>query len=343
MINDLLKRTLICFFSDLRESNVVLKLTTIETAGFGDQADKSESFLPIVNYIDAQFEAYLREETKMPRQLHLYQDTRVHVCLYLISPSGHSLTPLDIVTMKALQSKVNIIPVIAKADTLGPKEIRRFKAVIREELLENGIEIYQFPEDDEAVAELNRSMSAQLPFTVIGSTERVQVGQKMVRGREYLWGKVEVENERHCDFVKLREMMLSTNMEDLRETTHDDYYEAYRRRRLTEMGMESNDDADKEDVVEIYQRLYDNHCEEMKNDEEQLRQAYLERVTKKDDELKALKEQAQERYELMMKELELEEKKLEDRRAALNLEMFEYTERNRHKVEDKKKRWQKKK
>ncbi|TRY66047.1 hypothetical protein DNTS_002685 [Danionella cerebrum] len=38
-----------------------------------------------------------------------------------------------------------------------------------------------------------------------------------------------VENESHCDFVKLREMLIRVNMEDLREQTHARHYELYRR------------------------------------------------------------------------------------------------------------------
>ena len=46
-----------------------------------------------------------------------------------------------------------------------------------------------------------------------------------------------VENENHCDFVRLREMLIRTNMEDLRETTHHRHYELYRRCKLQEMGF----------------------------------------------------------------------------------------------------------
>jgi len=51
-----------------------------------------------------------------------------------------------------------------------------------------------------------------------------------------------VENENHCDFVRLREMLIRTNMEDLRETTHYKHYELYRRCKLHEMGF-SDDEA----------------------------------------------------------------------------------------------------
>lgn len=48
---------------------------------------------------------------------------------------------------------------------------------------------------------------------------------------------VSVENENHCDFVKLREMLICVNMEDLREQTHTRHYELYRRCKLEEMGF----------------------------------------------------------------------------------------------------------
>lgn len=64
------------------------------------------SYRPIVDYIDAQFESYLQEELKIRRSLFDYHDTRVHVCLYFITPTGHSLKSLDLVTMKKLDSKV---------------------------------------------------------------------------------------------------------------------------------------------------------------------------------------------------------------------------------------------
>ena len=54
-------------------------------------------------------------------------DNRVQCCLYFIAPSGHGLKPLDIEFMKRLHEKVNIIPLIAKADTLTPEECQQFK------------------------------------------------------------------------------------------------------------------------------------------------------------------------------------------------------------------------
>ncbi|XP_041740904.1 septin-8-B-like [Coregonus clupeaformis] len=74
-----------------------------------------------------------------------------------------------------------------------------------------------------------------LPFAVVGSTEEVIVGNKMVKACQYPWGIVQVENESHSDIVKLREMLICVNMEDLREQTHTRHYELYCRCKLEEI------------------------------------------------------------------------------------------------------------
>lgn len=75
-------------------------------------------------------------------------------------------------------------------------------------------------------------------MAVIGSSELVKVGTKFTKGRHYEWGTVSVENESHCDFIKLRDMILSTNMIDLIELTHTKHYQLYRAQRLREMGFQ---------------------------------------------------------------------------------------------------------
>ena len=39
----------------------------------------------------------------------------------------------------------------------------------------------------------NSEMNAQMPFAVVGSTDFVRVGNKMVRARQYPWGTVQGE------------------------------------------------------------------------------------------------------------------------------------------------------
>ncbi|MBZ3884765.1 Septin-11 [Sciurus carolinensis] len=207
----------------------------VNTVGFGDQITKDNSCKPIVGYIVAQFEAYLQEELKIKHSLFNYHDTRIHACLYFITPVGHSLKSLDMVTMKKLDNKVNSILIIAKADSIAKNELHKFKSKIVSELVSSGIQIYQFPTDEETVAEINATMSMHLLFAVVGSTEEVEIGDKTVKARKYPWGMVQVENENHCDFVKLQEMLISVTMENLQEQTHALNYRLYQCCKLEEL------------------------------------------------------------------------------------------------------------
>lgn len=58
------------------------------------------------------------------------------------------LKPLDVEFMKQLHNKVNIVPVIAKADVLTKKEMQRLKKKVMDEIEANGIRIYSLPECD---------------------------------------------------------------------------------------------------------------------------------------------------------------------------------------------------
>lgn len=309
---------------ELQESSVRLKLTVVDTVGFGDQINKEDSWKPIVDYIDAQFESYLQEELKIKRSLHTYHDTRIHLCLYFIAPTGHSLKALDLVTMKKLDSKVNIIPVIAKADTITKVELHKFKAKIMCELRTNGVQIYQFPTDDETVKEMNATMNGHLPFAVVGSNDEVKVGNKMVKARQYPWGTVQVENENHCDFVKLREMLIRTNMEDLRETTHKTHYELYRRHKLEEMGFSDNESKS---LSETYELKRQQHLSELQKKEEEMRQTFVIRVKEKEAELKDAEKELHARFEALKKQHNEEKKKLEESKRKLEDETNLFNQR----------------
>jgi septin 7 len=50
---------------------------------------------------------------------------------------------------------------------------------------------------------------SKIPFAIVGSNTAVKTRDgRIVRAREYPWGVIEVDNEEHCDFVKLRQMLI---------------------------------------------------------------------------------------------------------------------------------------
>lgn len=308
--------------------NIKFQLTIVDTVGYGDQINKEDSFKSVVDNIDQQFESFLQEELKIKRSLTQFHDSRIHVCLYFICPTGHGLKSIDLVCMKKLDKKVNIIPIIAKADTISKAELQKFKAKIVEEIRSNGVEIYQFPTDDESVAEVNSTMNTHVPFAVVGSTEMVRCGNKNVRARQYPWGIVQVENENHCDFVKLREMLIRTNMEDMREKTHTRHYELYRQMRLEQMGFT---DVDSDNKPVSFQQTFEakrsTHLADLQSKEEAVRQMFVVRVKEKEAELKDAEKDLHAKFDKLKKDHADEKRKLEDARKKLEDEFVEFNRR----------------
>merc|ERR1711990_1028414 len=85
----------------LKENGIQLNLTVIDTPGFGDSVNNDKCWEPIQEFIDLQFDNYLNQESRVQRPVHI-PDTRVHICLYFIAPTGHGLKPIDIEFMRRL-------------------------------------------------------------------------------------------------------------------------------------------------------------------------------------------------------------------------------------------------
>ncbi|KAJ3115959.1 hypothetical protein HDU96_010753 [Phlyctochytrium bullatum] len=206
---------------EMEEDGIKLSLTVIDTPGFGDNINNEKGFHDILTYIEKQYDDILAEESRIKRNPK-FQDNRVHAVLYFIQPTGHALREIDIEFMRRLGPRVNVIPVIAKADSVTPVELAAFKKHIMEDIAHYKIPIYNFPydeeEDDEETVEENNEL-------------------------RYPWGVVEVDNSKHCDFSKLRYMLLSSHLQDLKEITHDILYENYRTEKLSaEAGGDAEDD-----------------------------------------------------------------------------------------------------
>ncbi|XP_044038069.1 septin-9 isoform X2 [Siniperca chuatsi] len=176
----------------IEEKGVKMKLTVIDTPGFGDQ----------INNVD-----WLR--------------------------------PIDVEFMKRLGKIVSIVPVIAKADTLTIEERQEFKERIRQDLADSGIRVYPQKEYDEDPEERirNDSIRETIPFAVVGTDKEHQVNGNKVLGRKTKWGIIEVENVAHCEFANLRDLLIRSHLQDLKDVTHNIHYETYRVRRLNESNM----------------------------------------------------------------------------------------------------------
>lgn len=300
----------------LKEQNVNLLLTVVDTPGFGSSIDQSNCWQPIADYVESRYEEYLNAETRLHRT-HI-PDNRVHCCLYFIYPSGHSLKPIDILFMQNLHDKVNIIPVIAKADTLTPEELVQFKKNVLNEISQNQIKVYEFPNcDDEDDFKQQKQFKARIPFAVVGSNCVYEVNGERKRGRKYPWGIVEVDNLDHCDFVALRKMLIKYYMLDMIDWTNNMHYENYRCRKLTGIGNERIGkpvkESNKNPLAQMEEEKKE-HEAKMKKMEMEMEQVFEMKVKEKMQKLKDSEADLEKRHEQMNKALEQQRQELEERR-----------------------------
>ena len=97
---------------------------------------------------------------------------------------------------------------------------------------DNGIKLYNFENTKHEGARLG-SEEEQPPFAVVASNTLTSLGDgRVVRGREYPWGCVNIEDKEHCDFSSLQSLLWAYNTQDLIDTTHLQHYERFRCDRL---------------------------------------------------------------------------------------------------------------
>ena len=148
-------------------------------------------------------------------------------------------------------------------------------------------------DDDDTVAE-NQEMIARIPFAIVGSNMEFEVGGKKVRGRKYPWGVIEVDNEDHCDFIKLRQMLIRTHMEDLKEYTNDVLYENYRAQKLGAVGgaQAYYTSADSTNPLAKYEEEKKAHEAKLAKMENEMRQVFQQKVAEKEARLKQTEDEA---------------------------------------------------
>ncbi|OAV90827.1 hypothetical protein PTTG_02180 [Puccinia triticina 1-1 BBBD Race 1] len=333
--------------ADIEEAGVRLRLKVVDTPGYGDFVNNSESWKPILENIEARFDGYLEQENRVNRAKIV--DNRIHACIYFIEPTGHSfescllLPPFTshisanplLSLNRNLQTqagrcrihevsshKVNLIPVIAKSDTMTDDEIAAFKQRILADIAFHNIRIYEArryeKEDEETIAE-NEEIMRKIPFAIVGSDSEVQTADgRQCRGRQYPWGIIEVDNEEHCDFVKLRQMLIRTHMEELKDHTANVLYENYRTEKLISIGV-TQDHSVFQEVNPAAKMAEERALHEAKlaKMEAEMKMVFQQKVAEKEAKLKQSEEELYHRHRDMKEALEKQKADLEDKKRRL--------------------------
>jgi len=238
------------------------------------------------------------------RDLH-QPDPRVHVCLYFLPPTGHGIGELDLTLITKIHQRVNLIPVVSKADSFTPEEVGKCKKMIMASVQEHSLQVYPLSLDP--VIQVDG-----YPFTVIGSEASYQVGDKKVRGRKFKWGIAQVDDPEHCDFTKIRELLIKDGFEDLKEKT-ELIFEEFRRGRLEASGVR---DAPMQSDDNFHETLAAERLaweEKSKRDEEELQSKFKRMMEEKEEEFKRKEADIQTRRETITKDID-------NKKTAIKLE-----------------------
>lgn len=306
--------------SIIEEDGVKLNLNVITTPGFGESINNSDLWKPIVDEINQRFDNYLESESKINRNNII--DHRVHALLYFIEPTGHSLRSLDITLMKQIHEKVNLIPIIAKSDTLTDEEILEFKQRILDDIKFQNIKIFKpnnYDIDDEETILHTKQILDKYPFAVVGSTKEVETNDgRVVRGRAYPWGIIEVDNEEHNDFIKLRQLLIRNYLEELKESTNNKLYEQYRSEKLTRMGIEQDHLVFREfDPLLKQEEEKALHEAKLAKMETEMKTVFQQKVSEKEKKLQRSEADLFSRHKEMKDKLIKQIKLLEDKKIQL--------------------------
>ncbi|KAH9387328.1 septin 7 [Nematocida major] len=192
----------------LWENSISMHLTVYEVGGIGDSLHSSCDWALAKNLVLNRYEEYhLEEESGLLRN-----DKRVHVCLYLISPTD-ILRDIDVKCMREMGKIVNVIPILSKADMLTDEAYKACKESVFSALMANNVQLFDsiFIDECKKVVELNF-----MPL------------KYSTPGRVYPYTH---EAGSSSDINTLRDLVISQHMVDLIEVT-DAYYETYRRNKI---------------------------------------------------------------------------------------------------------------
>ena len=228
-----------------------VEFTVIDVPGYGDAMDTTPWIDKIVSYVTGRQAEHYDNLGYPPRQVDATgRDGLVHVCLYFIA--AHRLKGVDLEFLKRLQPFVNVVPVIAKADTMTLAERDAFRRLVLHELKATGVKIFQFsdaaapvaaPKPAGAKASLEERLEpvpaeAPLPVTPQKSsaaTRPVSTTQPPPFAvcasedgtRVYPWGTLYVEDPAHSDLSLLRSMLFASSMLTAKRKTLELFESSY--------------------------------------------------------------------------------------------------------------------
>lgn len=187
------------------EGGLNVHLDLIDTPGYGTWGRFEEWLRTIGEFIKEENLRYVSTKERERKA----EDTRIHLCLYFLE--GPRIKQNDLSALHSLQSLVNILPILAKADAFTPMEIVQVKLEIIQQCAEAGLRLFDcakyLGEDIRLITE--SPLGPCPPFAVISSVQCLEpTPGRVIYGRLYPWGVCDVNNPCHSDFNLLYHVLI---------------------------------------------------------------------------------------------------------------------------------------
>ncbi|MEN2496658.1 MAG: Septin-6 [Marteilia pararefringens] len=195
------------------------------TKNFNTSFNKEKDIKVITDFLVEGDRKYLNTETTFKCERTI--DTRNHLVVFFMQPSMSALNSNHMDILASIQN-YNVLPIIAKSDTMTQVERLELKNKFNEMITERKIKILKFPESGQN-AERNVEFNKMIPFTVIGSKEFIENAKGKTRARVYSYATLEIENKEHSEFSTVRDALIKYNFINLIHMAADGHYSEFRR------------------------------------------------------------------------------------------------------------------
>ncbi|KAI5305278.1 hypothetical protein KEM56_004827 [Ascosphaera pollenicola] len=220
----------------------------------------------VAHFLEDKFENTFGEEMKVIRQPHS-RDTHIHCAFLLLDPARldenikaasvdakrmgkPGATPpinvldedLDVRALRAIAARTTVVPVISKADTITTTHMAKLKKDVANSLKFIGLDpleqlmddTEEGDEEEEEAAESQEAEDAPIIPMSIMSPDEDTLHPSFINpvGRYFPWGFADPYNEKHCDFLKVKEVVFEDWLSDLRIISRDVWYEKWRTQKL---------------------------------------------------------------------------------------------------------------
>merc|ERR1711982_219994 len=160
----------------------------------------------------------------------------------------------------------------------------------------------------------------------------IDIDGKKCRGRKYPWGMVDIENMEHCDFVPLRNMLIRTHLQDLRDVTNYIHYENFRCRKLA--GVTGTDKVPNKNPLFMVEEEQKEHVAKLNKMEREMEEVFERKVREKKQKLSDNEQDLERRQNESTSRLEQLKRELEEKKAAFSQERLDWEALNNVTIEE---------